>query len=93
MKPLNPIDWPTRIAPYLPKAFQGGRKPYLFVLAWLTVLILAVVIIFTPDEKLFLPRMSIIVLIVLQYLMFQWGATEEKTVTTVLEGYTVIVLY
>ena len=93
MKPLSPIDWPTRIAPYLPKAFQGGRKPYLFVLAWLTVLILAVVIIFTPDEKLFLPRMSIIVLIVLQYLMFQWGASEEKTVTTVLVGYTVIVLY
>ena len=93
MNSLNPIDWPTRIAPYLPKAFQGGRKPYLFVLAWLTVLILAVVIIFTPDEKLFLPRMSIIVLIVLEYLMFQWGASEEKTVTTVLVGYTVIVLY
>ena len=93
MNSHNPIDWPTRIAPYLPKAFQGGRKPYLFVLAWLTVLILAVVIIFTPDEKLFLPRMSIIVLIVLQYLMFQWGASEEKTVTTVLVGYTVIVLY
>ena len=37
--------------------------------------------------------MSIIVLIVLQYLMFQWGASEEKTVTTVLVGYTVIVLY
>ena len=93
MKTDKHIDWPTRIAPYMPQAFQGGRRPYLFVLAWLAVLILAVVIIFTPDEKLLLPRLSIMVLIVLEYLMLQWGASEKTAVTTVLIGYTSIVVY
>ncbi len=93
MKTRKAIDWPTQMAPYLPKAFQSGRRPYLFVLAWLTVLILSVVIIFTPDEKLLLPRLSIISLIVVEYLLFQWGASEEKTITIVLVGYTFIVAY
>ena len=66
MKSHNPIDFPTQIAPYLPKAFQDGRKPHLFVLTWLFVLILTGELIFTSEEKLVFPILSIIVLTVVE---------------------------
>ena len=93
MKSHNPIDFPTQIAPYLPKAFQDGRKPHLFVLTWLFVLILTGELIFTSEEKLAFPILSIIVLTVVEYFLFQWGASEEKVITSLLVVATLIFVY
>lgn len=80
------FDLQARVARYLPTAFQKGQRPYLFVLAWLAMVLVAMLMIFTPDDKLFLPRLFIFVLIFTEYLLLQFGASESTAVNVVLVG-------
>jgi len=59
----QPLDMTIRLAPYLPKAFQDGHRPYLFVLAWMTIILVSLLMVVDPSESQFIPRMGIVSLI------------------------------
>jgi len=87
------LDMTTRLAPYLPKAFQEGHRPYLFVLAWLTIILVSLLIFFDPNEKQLIPRLGIIALIFFEFVMLQLGASERKAVLVVLVAYNALIIY
>ena len=87
------LELPAQFIQYLPKAFQAGKRPYLFLLAWLALLVVSVLLIFSPDEKLLVPRLFIFVLVFAMYLLFQFGASEVTVVTTVLVGLATQIIY
>ena len=89
----QPIDMTTRLAPYLPKAFQEGHRPYLFVLAWLTIILVSLLIVVDPNENQLIPRLGIVALIFFEFVMLQFGASERKAVVTVLIGYNALIIY
>lgn len=75
----QPLDMTTRLAPYLPKAFQEGHRPYLFVLAWLTIILVSLLVIFDPNDNQLNPRLGIVALIFFAFVMLQFGASERKS--------------
>lgn len=87
------FNFPARLARYLPKAFHKGQRPYLFVLAWLAMVLVATLMVFTPDEKLLAPRLFIFVLVFTMYLLLQFGASEDLAVNVVLGGLSVQIIY
>jgi len=87
------LDFPTRLARYIPRAFQKGQRPYLFVLAWLAMALVATLMIFTPDDKLFAPRLFIFALVFTMYLLLQLGASESLAVNVVLAGLSAQIIY
>lgn len=87
------LELPAQFIQYLPKAFQAGKRPYLFLLAWLALLVVSVLLVFSPDEKLLVPRLFIFVLVFAMYLLFQFGASEVTVVTTVLVGLATQIIY
>lgn len=89
----QPIDMTTRLAPYLPKAFQEGHRPYLFVLAWLTIILVSLLIVVDPNENQLNPRLGIVALIFFAFVMLQFGASERKAVAIVLIGYNALIIY
>jgi len=74
----QPLDMTTRLAPYLPKAFQEGHRPYLFVLAWMAIILVSLLMILDPSESQLIPRLGIVSLIFFEFLMLQFGASEKK---------------
>lgn len=93
MNTLSTQNLPAWLLRYLPTAFQKGHRPYLFVLAWLAMSIVATLLIFSPDEKLFFPRLFIFVLIFTEYMLLQFGASENLAVQVVLGGVLLQVIY
>jgi signal transduction histidine kinase/ActR/RegA family two-component response regulator len=93
MNTLSSQNLPAWLIRYLPAAFQKGHRPYLFVLAWLAMTIVATLLIFSPDEKLFFPRLFIFVLIFTEYMLLQFGASENLAVQVVLGGVLLQVIY
>ncbi len=89
----QPLDLTTRLAPYLPKAFQEGHRPYLFVLAWLTTILVSLLIIFDPNDNQLIPRLGIVALIFFEFVMLQFGASERKAVVIVLVAYNALIIY
>lgn len=89
----QPLDMTTRLAPYLPKAFQEGHRPYLFVLAWLTIILVSLLVIFDPNDNQLNPRLGIVALIFFAFVMLQFGASERKAVAIVLIGYNALIIY
>ena len=87
------LDMTTRLAPYLPKAFQEGHRPYLFVLAWFTIILVSLLMFFDPNEKQLIPRLGIIALIFFEFVMLQLGASERKAVLVVLVAYNALIIY
>ena len=87
------LDMTTRLAPYLPKAFQEGHRPYLFVLAWLTIIMVSLLMFFDPNEKQLIPRLGIVALIFFEFVMLQLGASERKAVILVLVAYNALIIY
>jgi len=87
------LDMTTRLAPYLPKAFQEGHRPYLFVLAWLTIIMVSLLMFFDPNEKHLIPRLGIVALIFFEFVMLQLGASERKAVILVLVAYNALIIY
>jgi signal transduction histidine kinase/ActR/RegA family two-component response regulator len=87
------FDFPARLARYIPQAFQKGQRPYLFVLAWLAMSLVLMLMIFTPDDKLFAPRLFIFVLVFTMYLLLQLGASESLAVNVVLAGLSAQIIY
>ena len=90
---LQTFDFPARLARYIPQAFQKGQRPYLFVLAWLAMSLVLMLMIFTPDDKLFAPRLFIFVLVFTMYLLLQLGASESLAVNVVLAGLSAQIIY
>ena len=89
----QPLDMTTRLAPYLPKAFQEGHRPYLFVLAWMAIILVSLLMILDPSESQLIPRLGIVSLIFFEFLMLQFGASEKKAVIVVLAGYNALIIY
>jgi len=88
-----PQDLTTRLAPYLPKTFQEGHRPYLFVLAWLTIILVSLLMLVDPSDKQLIPRLGIISLIFFEFVMLQFGASEKKAVIVVLVAYKALIIY
>lgn len=93
MSTQQALDYPKRLARYLPQAFQKGQRPYLFILAWLAMTLVAMLMIFSPDEKLYLPRLFIFALVFAMYLLLQFGASEGLAVNVVLGGLSLQIIY
>jgi signal transduction histidine kinase/ActR/RegA family two-component response regulator len=89
----QPLDMTTRLAPYLPKAFQEGHRPYLFVLAWMAIILVSLLMVLDPSESQLIPRLGIVSLIFFEFLMLQFGASEKKAVIVVLAGYNALIIY
>ncbi len=89
----QPLDMTTRLAPYLPKAFQEGHRPYLFVLAWMAIILVSLLMVLDPSESQLIPRLGIVSLIFFELLMLQYGASEKKAVIVVLAGYNALIIY
>lgn len=93
MSTQAPFNFPARLVRYLPNAFHKGQRPYLFVLAWLAMVLVATLMVFTPDDKLLAPRLFIFVLVFTMYLLLQFGASEDLAVNVVLGGLSVQIIY
>jgi signal transduction histidine kinase/ActR/RegA family two-component response regulator len=87
------LEYPKKLGRYLPKAFQKGQRPYLFILAWLAMTLVALLMIISPDEKLYLPRLFIFALVFTMYLLLQFGASETLAVNVVLGGISLQIIY
>ena len=70
----------THITPYLPKRFQEGKLPYLFLIIWFVIAVMVALSVIAPyPEPIPAPLKYVAVLLVLQ-LMFIWGMPLKAAV-------------